>query len=157
MCTLRQLSVYMPHMNPLQSTMWPGTLIYIHFILLEFASEQICHTVHLCTIALPLSSTYRPHSTLHVGYKIINSISYGPCCHHISASNKYAPQIPYICCICQVVYLQITDSYVSIYTSYDLTTVNNVSTSTGIFTLQIISICLRTNMPGTSQIYMPLH
>ena len=30
---MTQLSVYIPHVDPLQSTMTPGTLIYIHFTL----------------------------------------------------------------------------------------------------------------------------
>ena len=35
------MSVYMPYMNAMQSTIWKGTLVYIHFILLTYALEQI--------------------------------------------------------------------------------------------------------------------
>ena len=35
--------------------------------------------------------------------------------------NKYAPQIPNICYICQLLYVHISDNYVSIYTSHKLT------------------------------------
>ena len=38
--------VYIPHMNSLQSTMSPGTLIYIHFTLLAYAPKQICLLNH---------------------------------------------------------------------------------------------------------------
>ena len=50
MCTYETLSVYMPHMNLLQSTMWLGTLVYIHVTLLKHASEKIClpHHTYIC-------------------------------------------------------------------------------------------------------------
>ena len=42
-------------------------------------------------------------------------------------------------------------------TSYELTSVNIVTTNTGIHTIQIIGICLWTYMPATWHMYVPLH
>ena len=47
-----------------------------------------------------------------------------------------------ICHICQWLYFHIWDSYISIYVPYELTVINNVTTSTGIHTFHIIGICL---------------
>ena len=83
--------VYKLHMNSLQSTVWPGTLVYIHFILLESTPEQICL----------LHCTYMSHCTSTVVY-----IQTTHCCTHPSKVNilqciftvyVYAPQMPYIC------------------------------------------------------------
>ena len=41
-------SVYMHHMNTLQSAMWPGLLAYIHFTLLAYGPEQICLPNNTC-------------------------------------------------------------------------------------------------------------
>ena len=38
-------------------------------------------------------------------------------------------------------YVQISDNYVSVNTSYELTTINNMTTGTGIDTFNIIDIC----------------
>ena len=48
------MSVYMPHMNLLQSTMWPGTLVYIisnywHMSLNKYA----CHSTHIPLHCMP--------------------------------------------------------------------------------------------------------
>ena len=43
----------------LLSTMWPGTLVYIHFILLAYAPEKYTsHITHICPTALLLWYTY---------------------------------------------------------------------------------------------------
>ena len=45
------MSVYVPHMHSLQSTMWPETLVYIHFTLLAYAPQQMCLPLHVyCTL-----------------------------------------------------------------------------------------------------------
>ena len=49
---------------------------------------------------------------------------------------KYAPQMPYICHIYQLLNVHIYDNYVSIYASYELSAINNMTWSTGLnFTL----------------------
>ena len=40
------VSMYLPHMNSLQSTMWSKALVYIHFTLLAYAPEEICLPHH---------------------------------------------------------------------------------------------------------------
>ena len=49
-------------MNPLQSTMLPGTLVYIHFTLLPYGSDQICppHWIYIslnCYYSLDINPT----------------------------------------------------------------------------------------------------
>ena len=45
-------SVYIPHMNPIKSMMWPGTQMYIHFKLFAYTPIQIClwHYTYICHI-----------------------------------------------------------------------------------------------------------
>ena len=73
--------LYKYHMNPMQWTMWPGTLVYIHSTLLVFIPGQIClpHCTSHCTsiyynlhlqyyqkymlaINIPLNVTNMPHA-----------------------------------------------------------------------------------------------
>ena len=43
MCRYRTtISVYIPHMNPLQPTISLEALVYLHFTLLAYAPEQKC-------------------------------------------------------------------------------------------------------------------
>ena len=47
------MPIYMPHMNSLQSTIWPGTLVYMYFTFLQ-APYQMClpHcTYEMCTFS----------------------------------------------------------------------------------------------------------
>ena len=46
--------------------------------------------------------------------------------------------MPHICPTCQIVNVQIWDSYISIYTSYTLNAINNVTRSTDIHTFHIL-------------------
>ena len=63
----------MPHMKTMQPTMWPGTLVNIHFISLAYALEQYaCHMAHVYPSALVLWSTYQPYSTTHTSPKMAN-------------------------------------------------------------------------------------
>ena len=45
--------VYMPHISPHQSTIWPKALVHIHLTILAYAPEQICllHCIYMshCT------------------------------------------------------------------------------------------------------------
>ena len=54
---------------------------------------------------------------------------------------QYAPECPHICTMCQLVNLQISDTIVSIYTSYQLKTTKTITTNTGIHIFHIIGIC----------------
>ena len=66
------MSVYMPHMNSLHSTIWPGALVYIHFTYMK--------TPHYCTIH----------------WKSINCNIHLPCYCKIWATYRYALQMPQI-------------------------------------------------------------
>ena len=48
-------------------------------------------------------------------------------------------------------------SYVNIYTSYELTTINNVTRNTGIHTFYTTGICPRTNMSAKLHMYVSLY
>ena len=52
------MSLFIPHMISVQSIMWPGAMVYIHFTLLTYAPEQICQPHH----------TYMSHSTSTIVY-----------------------------------------------------------------------------------------
>ena len=49
------MSVYMPYMSSMQSTMWPGTLAYIHFTLLAYDLVTLC--LSHCTYMSHYTST----------------------------------------------------------------------------------------------------
>ena len=60
MCTYdTSMSVYIPHINSMQSTLSAQTLVYIHFTLLTCAPEHIClpHFIYVCLIANKLHIT----------------------------------------------------------------------------------------------------
>ena len=59
-----------PHMRSLQPTKWQGTLVYIHCILLAYASEQIC-LPHSTYMSLNTNAVVmcRPHITAHLSLK----------------------------------------------------------------------------------------
>ena len=70
---MTQLSVYMPYVNPMKSTMWPGTQMYLYFTLLANAPPKYaCNCAHICSTALLLWLTYRPYITVHTCPKINN-------------------------------------------------------------------------------------
>ena len=52
----------------------------------------------------------------------------------------------------RLAYVQIGDTYVSIYTSHELNAINNVTTNTGIHMFHI-TLCLSTNIPHNAHIY----
>ena len=63
--------IYMPHMNSIQSTMWPGAVAYIHYTL--------------------LTSTYRFHITALISQETTNCNFHLACYCHVCAIIKYAP------------------------------------------------------------------
>ena len=48
------MSIYLPDMNSVESAVWPGTLVYRHFTLLGYASEQtfLPHSIHMCHLTV---------------------------------------------------------------------------------------------------------
>ena len=65
--------------------------------------------------------------------------------------------MPLKCHIYQWVEVQIWDYYSSIYNSYELNAISNVTRSTGIHIFHITGMCPWTNMPTTLHKYVPLH
>ena len=109
-----------------------------------------CHTTHVCPTALIVYSTCRPHITAHTSKKtaIFNY------CVYIMCANK---KMPLKCHIFQLPPVHIWDNQVSIYTSYELTAINNLTRSTGIHTFHITGICFWTYKCATLYIYISLH
>ena len=89
------MSVYISHMNLMQSIMLPEALVYIQSKLLTYATEQISmpHCT-ICSTALLLYSTYRFHITAHIHQTSVNCNFNLPYYCTIWPSNKYAPQMP---------------------------------------------------------------
>ena len=79
------------------------------------------------------------------------------CYHHIHAKNWNAPKMPKISQTHQVVQVHIQGNYVSIYASYELTAINNVTRNIVIYTFHTIGIYSWTSMPTTLHTYVPLH
>ena len=71
----------------------------------------------------------------------------------------YLPTIcmPFKYYVCQLLHVQISDHYVSMYTSYELSAIKYVTKSTGIHNFDITGTCARTNLPFTLHIYVLLH
>ena len=139
-------------MKSLQSTMWLGTLVYIHFIILAFVPQQICllHATHMFN-ALILLSTYWPHINVHTSSKKPAYCIFQLTCYfHICATKN----MPFKC---QLLQAKILDTYVNIYTLYEINAISNATRSTGIHTFHITGKCTWINMSATLYIYVPLH
>ena len=59
------VSVHIPHVSSMQSIMWPGGPVYIHFILLTHGPEQIC-LLHYTHVPLHFSKSLHIDPTLLV-------------------------------------------------------------------------------------------
>ena len=131
------MSVYILQINSQQSTTWPETLVYIHFTLLVYDPEQLSlpHWTYMFHCTTPEVYIQMAHISKKWNFSL-------PCHCHIYSNIKYVPQMPHM----KLVHV----SYVSIYTSYELTEVNNVTRNTHIHTFKIIDIYLWTNMPATA-------
>ena len=81
------MPVYIPHMNSLQSTMSPKTLVYAYFTLLVYAYKQIHLSLHV------YSTTYIDLILLHISTKCNLNL---PCYYYTWASNKYALEMPHM-------------------------------------------------------------
>ena len=87
------LSVYMPHINSVQSTLWPKTLVYIHSNYWHMPHEKMVSAT--LYIYVPLQFYFRLHTnhTLNIS---IEQQTYLSCYIHICASSIYASQMPYM-------------------------------------------------------------
>ena len=88
------MSVYVPHMNSLQSIMLPEALEYVYFTLMVYAHEQICLSYFKCPTSVLLYCIYKPQITAHVHQKSmkynINLLYYSKMC----TNNKYTHWMP---------------------------------------------------------------
>ena len=145
-----------------------GQFIYIILlnaiqVILPLKSHNI-HVWHITEQIWHLHCKYHLHShhankhiIVHIYQNTTNCTWYFTHSCQIWATNKYAPQMPHVCHICQLLYVQILDQYISIYNSYKLNAINSVTKSTGLFTFHIIDICPGTNVSGTLHMYFTLH
>ena len=100
----------------------------------KYASHIKC----ICATTLLLWYTYRPHFTAHKSHPKQSATGIP----HIIA--QYVPEtnMPYQHHIGQLLHVQISNNYVSVYTSYELTASNIVTSSITIPTFHIIGIFL---------------
>ena len=70
------MSIYMPHMNSMESTMQPRVLVYIHFTLLAYAPEQIY--LLLWTLIIPLNCYCSLHRDSTLEHLPVNFFFYIP-------------------------------------------------------------------------------
>ena len=117
------MPVYIPHTNSLKSIMWPKALVSIHFTLLAYAPEQIClpHCTYRSHCTSPVVYIYTPHYCTH--QSVISNI-YLPYYCKICATNKYAPQVPYMCQIPKVLDVPQWGKYTNIYATNELPGIN---------------------------------
>ena len=150
----RQLSVYIPLMNSMQSTKWAQTLVYIYFII-----NGICPCTNMPTtvqIHVPLHCSCCLHKTQHYysnKSKINKKKLIYPIAIHVPLT-KMSPKY-HIYQRCKLRHLQIWGNYVNVCASYELTANNNVTTSTGIHTLCIITMSL--SKYDCHIVHAPLH
>ena len=88
-------------------TIYPQTLVYLHFTLKAYAPPQICLShcnVHPTAI---MYSTCRPQITAQRSKNKNKLQLHLPCYNHICASNICATQMPYIWYICQLLHVHI--------------------------------------------------
>ena len=124
---MRQLSIY-THMNSLWWTIWPEALVYIHSTLLAYRPEQVCLPYCTCmSHTLLLYSTNRPHITPQIHHKLINFKMYFPNYFKVCANNKYAPQIPNMCYMPNLLNMHLWKEHASIYSTYEVAPINDVA------------------------------
>ena len=111
----RTMSVYVPHMNSLQSTVWPEACIYIYQYWHMLINKYACHITNVYPTVLILYPACRAHNTAHVSKRK-------------QMATLITMQSLYMCqqqtCNLNVTYMQhvqisswlIWDNYVSIYT-----------------------------------------
>ena len=140
------ISVYMPHMNSMQSAVWPRTWLYIHFILLAYPSTNMPATSHMYVPLHKYCSLHVDPTLLYTLVKNINKLTfiYHNMAMYVLATNmhlkchRYAQYANYINFM--------WEKYFSIYTSNELSVINNVMRSSDIPTFHITDICPWTNL-----------
>ena len=150
MCTREtSMSIYMPHMNALQWTMWHRTLVYKqhHW---HISLKNMVATGNLFSTALLLYCAYRPHINAHLAQKKENKTKM-----QLLFTMLYLYVQSHICHIYKFVHVQIWPNFISIY--YELPAINNVTRNNGINALHITSICPWTTIHATLYICVPLH
>ena len=114
--------IYISHMSSLQSTMWPETLVYIHFTLLAYTPEHtclpycICMSHHLATVLYILNlhhCTYQQNKQKNATL-IYHTIA-------ICASNKSAPQMLHVCHMPKLLNVHQWGKYAYVYATNELT------------------------------------
>ena len=131
-----------------------------------------CHCTHICHMWLSKNGCHIANMS-HTAIMLtghIDQTSLHECARtqpteistwHVIAMYVPETSMPLKCHILfhtfKLVHVQIWDNYVSIFASYELTSINNVTRSIGTCIFKIIVIHLWTNMPPTLQIYIPLH
>ena len=130
------MPVNIPYMNSMQSTVWPGALLYIHVTLLVYASEKISLQCNICmSTAIILQSACRLSITADTSQsnnklQLLFTIVY---VQTISMQFNYHIYAMYANCfiwqLCQYK------------TSHELNAINNVTKRTGIHTFHITGIC----------------
>ena len=142
MCTYgTAVSIYMLHNDLLQSTMWPGTLVWMHFTFLAYAIEKICLPNHTymsnCTTTMVYIQTQHyctcKSKKIYKLHLLITMLLPYMCQKQI-----YRSQIPHACQICTLDPVQIWYNYVNIYASYEFNAINNVTRNTDIHTFILL-------------------
>ena len=103
------MSVYIPHMNLMQSLISPQTLAYIHVTIIAYAPEQICLSHHTW---MSNGTNCRCCITAHTSQnKTMNcTFIYQAIAINVAAANK-----PLKCHICELLYVQTWVNCVNIY------------------------------------------
>ena len=105
---------------------WPGVLVYIHFVLFAYAlNKYACNTAYISPNALLLFPTYR----LLIYVKKTNVIFYLACYNHICTKTSILLK-RHIWQIWKLPIVQIQASISVTFTLYELTAVNNVTRNT---------------------------
>ena len=110
-----------------------------------------CHITLVCPTALLLQFTYM---SIHMSKKKLELLFTMLLAYMCQV--QVCPYMPNVCCICQLLHVQIKGNHVSIYTSCELTAINSVPRNTGIDTFHIADICPWTNMPASLHKYVLL-
>ena len=143
------MSVNIPHMNSMQSIMWPQTLVYIHFTSFAYAPEKIC--LPCCAYMLHCTNTILYMQTTHYCTWELKQRQSATFNYYDIVMYKPITVIPLKCHIyIYIPHMPITSSADTrhfLYASYKLTAITKVTKITSIpnFTLKAYApeqICL---------------
>ena len=123
----------MPHMNSLQSRMWPRTLIHTSNI------TGICPWTNKCPMLYIMS--HHTTNVLTQNYCTCQSKKQEIATYNDHAIATYVPptNMPLICHICQYLHVQMWDNHASIDASYKLNAINNLTTNNGVHTFTLLA------------------